>query len=546
MLPALYAPEACAADLVPWRTPTGPRLTVVAKIGFSLPAGEAAQLLPLAAEIIERDRHHERSPARSLEAASDLAPSLPCAEIIVAGHAYATQGRHTPSLTAQIQVARGTEIVLRKRAQIIGDRARPDVPPTPFQRMPLIWERAQRTAENPVGLAVAPNIVDPADPTRAAGFGPIASTWLSRRALLANVPPGLVDAEPISLPSHFDDRYFLAAPIDQRLPALNGAEWIALDGMHPLLPRLQFRLPGCTLLAGLVGPNGLPEKVSPLTADRLVLDTDRQIGTLTYRCTLPVDWTSLGKHRIDIGLARPGESMKFPPPRDPRFLRAHKRSVQSSAVAITAVPETPAGAAALPFSASSRTEGPRSLGASSIDALRALTPSGVRRIADELSDVTVDDSSTPAPIAPSVGDPFETSKTVVLPPAAAQAIGQQTALPTASLDLGKIWSAPVPFADVLKAGQGREASTEGLPFSPLEEETTGFDGPSEGANTRRTPDSVPTVSDTGFSVVTFAWQIRPPQESLVVVVKGSFDIVRGERAKPRDQSDGPWGRRLRR
>ena len=50
----------------------------------------------------------------------------------------------------------------------------------------------------------------------------------------------------------------------------------------------------------------------------------------------------------------------------------------------------------------------------------------------------------------------------------------------------------------------------------------------------RTGTAIPVVNDTHYRVATRNWQFRPPQDALVVIVKGTFAIVPGEVAVPAD------------
>lgn len=52
-------------------------------------------------------------------------------------------------------------------------------------------------------------------------------------------------------------------------------------------------------------------------------------------------------------------------------------------------------------------------------------------------------------------------------------------------------------------------------------------------------DAVPAVSDAGLAVTAFPWQISPPEDVLVVIVKGTFDLVPDAAAAPRAESDLP-------
>src|SRR5205814_292801 len=104
--------------------------------------------------------------------------------------------------------------------------------PAPFLVMPLVYEVAAggpRVPENPAGVAEAPgrwaNLVDPRNPGRPAGFGPVSPRWQGRRRLLS-VDAAILDAPIPDLPGEFAWAFFNAAPDDQRLDFLRGDEWI--------------------------------------------------------------------------------------------------------------------------------------------------------------------------------------------------------------------------------------------------------------------------------------------------------------------------------
>src|SRR5205807_381472 len=106
--------------------------------------------------------------------------------------------------------------------------------------------------ENPVGVgadgAALPNVVDPADPRRPAGFGPISRAWPARKKLAGAGRRRMLEQRIAEIGDGFPWDYLQAAPPDQQIELLRGDEWIAVDGMHPSLPRLQTRLPGARAL----------------------------------------------------------------------------------------------------------------------------------------------------------------------------------------------------------------------------------------------------------------------------------------------------------
>jgi uncharacterized protein YjbI with pentapeptide repeats len=54
---------------------------------------------------------------------------------------------------------------------------------------------------------------------------------------------------------------------------------------------------------------------------------------------------------------------------------------------------------------------------------------------------------------------------------------------------------------------------------------------------RRTTPAIPVVNAGSFKVATQAWQLCPPQDSLTVIVKGTFDLCSGGVVRARDESD---------
>jgi hypothetical protein len=241
-------PVSCASAL--WRMDGFLRVTIVVKATFGLvPDGPARLIAP--EEIVARDHHHDRNPASSVEAAGEVAPYLPKAGVVLVGHAYGPSGHAVPAVSARLSIFR-ERVLLDKTVHVFGDRSAANPgSPRPFQRMPLRYERAYGgvgVEANPVGTgAVAgsalPNLIDPADARRPTGFGPIAQIWPARRTLLE--PDARVRArEKIpDLGAGFPFGYFQPAPPDQQIDAIEGDEWIILDGLHPALPRVRSRLP---------------------------------------------------------------------------------------------------------------------------------------------------------------------------------------------------------------------------------------------------------------------------------------------------------------
>ncbi len=288
-------------------------MTLVAKATFRFVHDGVAQLVdPLDVVVAERIR-----PTGSAECASEAAPYQPNAGVVVTGHAYAPAARPVPSTSVRLGLVAATgKRLIDKTLHVFGDRA-PGVENglQPFERMPLVYERACRGSDNPVGVppggSMLPNVVDPADPRRPAGFGPIASQWPARRGLLGTVDPAALMAPIPELPVPFDWRYFQAAPADQQLDVLCGGEWIVLDGMNPSLARIQTRLPDLATRAEwqpatLTGP-GAARPVA-LYADMLVINADRLLCSVIWRGRFTLERPAmLADIRVSVGVEVRGD-----------------------------------------------------------------------------------------------------------------------------------------------------------------------------------------------------------------------------------------------
>jgi len=292
----------CGAVL--WRQAGVLWATVIVKATFRLVHDATAEIVdPL--DIVFADR--PRSPTGSLEASDEAVPRLPNACVVLAGSACAPAGQSIRSAAVRLGVS-GERKLIDKTLHVFGEPAEPGGAAQPFQKLPVLWERAYggpSFADNPVGSGAAPgspppSIIDPADARRPAGFGPIAQEWPARRHLLGSVDPAALDATIPEIPAATDWRYFNPAPQDQQVDALNGNEWIVLDGMHPTLPRVQTRLPGAIARAEWRASSpagGDAAHALELRADMLVIDADRMLCSVVWRGRFAV-----AQHELTAGI----------------------------------------------------------------------------------------------------------------------------------------------------------------------------------------------------------------------------------------------------
>src|SRR4051812_1755422 len=127
-----------AAGAIAWRTQGELTLTLIVKATFNLvPRGDMTLAEP--EEIVVAEVHHRDNPMRSIRLSSDLAPRLARADVMLTGHACTPAGRRAPVQPVRLAVYRGQALV-DKTLHVHGDRK--DGVPQPFDRIPLVYERA--------------------------------------------------------------------------------------------------------------------------------------------------------------------------------------------------------------------------------------------------------------------------------------------------------------------------------------------------------------------------------------------------------------------
>jgi uncharacterized protein YjbI with pentapeptide repeats len=295
-----------------WRNGGAGGATIIVKATFGM-VNEADARLVAPAEVLREDRYRA---SHSLEEASETAPYLPSAGVILVGVAHAPPGQPAQALSVRLTVFRDRPLI-NKTLHVIGYRA-PASPANawPFQDLPIEYERAfggPGFDDNPVGTGAVPgsrlpNIVDPVDPRRPAGFGPISRRWGSRRRLLGAAGSQGLDQPVPEIPANVDWRYFHAAPADQQTEFLHGDEWIVLDALHPTLPRLQSRLPSVRAVARWSFSSGsAPSWPIELSADTLVINAETQLCSLIWRGHVPLEQAdAAARMRVIAGVTLPG------------------------------------------------------------------------------------------------------------------------------------------------------------------------------------------------------------------------------------------------
>ncbi|WP_438011122.1 DUF2169 domain-containing protein [Sorangium sp. So ce321] len=307
---------AATAAAVSWRFKGELRVTAIVKATFAF-ANDTAMPRVAPQEIIRAEIQHGAMHVRSVRFTTDLAPRLLQADVLWTGHAHAPHGRPVDTLPVRLGLFSSSGWTLLDKTLMVRKRGG-------FVRLPVDLEHAYGGfgfPGNPFGIGYAegePNILDPRDAKRVAGFGPISQAMPARRRLLGATPRALLEREIAEIPDDLCWEYFQAAPPDQRTPFLRGDEWIVMDGLHPSAPRVRMRLPGARGFARVHGLSdlGVDEREAlPLSADTLRIDGDEQRCTVTWRGSFPVPAEgALSRMRILAGVELPGEPIAWPAP----------------------------------------------------------------------------------------------------------------------------------------------------------------------------------------------------------------------------------------
>lgn len=270
--------EAVRSAAQSWQADGACYATIVIKATFE-PAPRstrdgALELADAPDDILTRDEHRDRSPARSLKDCSDLAPYLQCAEVMLSGDAtMPATGRSAARLSILTPDGRP---VLDKRFFVHG---------APGEKVALNAENAlggPGHPDNPVGRANA-SILHVQDPSRAVLLGPIARTWRSRAGLLRPEDKKGLQRKDLLISNGMRWEFFHAAPLDQRIVSywFSGAERIVLEGLRPG-PAVVLDLPNASAAARWMRPSGAPVHID-LRADTLRIDLNTLRVSLTWR-----------------------------------------------------------------------------------------------------------------------------------------------------------------------------------------------------------------------------------------------------------------------
>lgn len=247
----------------------------------------------------------------------ETAFTKPATDIILIGHAHA-QKPGTTELQVGISVG-----PVKKIVRVIGDRylfknsgVMSLSQPEPFEKMPLIYERAfggwdkrDKDSEkhrfeprNPVGIGYRdlsldtddklklPNIEDPqhlyktyGDTPPPAGFGFISPHWQPRASLAGTYDKTWDKQRKPLLPTDFDCRFFNAASAGLVSPGyLKGDEQVVIVNASPE-GRVAFNLPGVPAPQCEIELRGGKKKVLQTRLDTVIINMDENLVFLLWR-----------------------------------------------------------------------------------------------------------------------------------------------------------------------------------------------------------------------------------------------------------------------
>ena len=249
---------------------------------FEMPPGKLLRLADEQLPVRPVDEYYGDPGFSSIRYEAEAAWEKPLVDVLLNGTAYAPNGRGTERVVVSLRVGN-----IRKELNVTGDRHwrigfRGRVPssPKPFERMPIIYERAfggtdttkpakhRSERRNPVGIGFrgalplnggieteVPNIEYPGSVMRSrrdcpdpAGFGVVGRAWQPRLSYAGTYDSAWLAEQCPLLPIDFNIRHFQAAPRDQQSAAISGGETVQIRNLTPegtwmfSLPRLDVPL----------------------------------------------------------------------------------------------------------------------------------------------------------------------------------------------------------------------------------------------------------------------------------------------------------------
>lgn len=255
------------------------------------------------------DRHRGDPSVSSVVREADLCTPKPLVDVIVNGSAWAPDGRPVRSITVGLRVGD-----IHKELRVVGDRRGAGADPKPFERMPIVYERAlggtatdgrgEVDRFNPIGVGFKgarpadpqirtgqPNIehgasTAPTERRLPAGFGVVARGWSPRVQLAGTYDTGWLDWQWPLPPHDFDERHHQCAPRDQQSGTIQGGEAAQLVNLTPE-GEVTISLPRLSAPVYLVRDNGATPVETRL--DTVYLWPDERRIVLCHRAVVNAD-----------------------------------------------------------------------------------------------------------------------------------------------------------------------------------------------------------------------------------------------------------------
>jgi hypothetical protein len=307
--------------------------TLYALVKATFAIGDAFGLADEQVPVTLADQHYGDPVTTSIRSPSDVVLEKPGTDVILTGSAWAPGGK--PAWHMDVSVAVGP---VAKTTRVFGDRAWDAGAAgatvawvTPFERMPLVWERAYGgrdetekgptiDARNPVGTGFRasgsvkplagqplPNVEDPAalisswkDAPTPAGFAAIGPHWMPRRAYAGTYDDAWQKGRAPYLPHDFDPRFFQVAPAGLVAPRhLQGGEVVDLRGVTPS-GHLRFVLP--TMRVQVTYRLDQRDESRPGALDTVIIEPDAGRLVMLWRTAFPCDKKALKVREVETRL----------------------------------------------------------------------------------------------------------------------------------------------------------------------------------------------------------------------------------------------------
>ena len=297
-----------------------PVLATVVKATYQIVADSHLILAEKQTSVSLTGEYRDEPELASIKYEPEIAFFKPATDIVLIGHAYAPR-QGTTQVDVSLEVGR-----LKKTVRAFGDRwwmksmnTIAQTQPVPFERIPLIYERAFGGWErndpdpdkhsfeprNPIGVGFKtnkeylkdamrlPNLEDPGqlikdimDKPKPAGFGFIAPHWQPRAALAGTYDKTWMEQRMPLLPKDFDRRFFNAAPVDQVVSGyLKGNESVEIMNVSPR-GKIGFNLPDVPPLQCRVAVRNQDVQNIQSLLDTLIINTDENLLFLIWRANL--------------------------------------------------------------------------------------------------------------------------------------------------------------------------------------------------------------------------------------------------------------------